>query len=446
MEQQAKAFALVGESSGLVKSQTPSLRQSKVIIGETKPSWKPDDYGEPDMISSTEVAIIGAGPYGLSLAAHLRSAAIPFRIFGSPMESWRKHMPKGMLLKSDGFASNLSDPESSFTLEHFCAQEGIEYHATDMPVRLEAFAAYGLAFQRRFAPELNEKRLTSLECWRGGFRLTFQDSGELTARNVALAVGISHFPYVPPEMENLPAKFLTHSFACGDPEPFLGSRVAVVGGGASALDLAALLHERGASVHLITRQKGLVFQRRLAPGRRSLWKRMRQPSTGIGPGLKSLLYVEYPNLFRHLPANVRVSIVRKHLGPAAGWPMRDRVLGRVPMSLGFRIERAEIAGEQVHLRLSSQDGTVEEHFADHVISATGYKVDLRRLPFFGREMLSRIRHIENAPRLSANFESSIPGLFFLGLASANSFGPMMRFAYGADYTVRKITKHLARRR
>jgi hypothetical protein len=398
------------------------------------------------MIPSTEVAIIGAGPYGLSLAAHLKCAAVPFRIFGSPMESWRKHMPQGMLLKSDGFASNLSDPESSFTLAHFCAQEGIEYHATDVPVRLESFAAYGLAFQRRFAPDLGEKLLTSLECGPGSFQLKFQDGGALTARCVAVAIGISHFRYVPPEMEKLPAKFLTHSFAHGDLERFRGARVAVIGGGASALDLAALLHEQGATVHLIARQKELLFQSRLAPGRRSLWKRIRQPSTGIGPGLKSLLYVEYPNLFRHLPANVRVNIVKTHLGPAAGWPMRDRVFGHVPLSLGFRIERAEIAGDQIRLRLNGLDGTVGEHFADHVISATGYKVDLRRLPFLGQEILSRIRHLENAPMLSANFESSIPGLFFLGLASANSFGPMMRFAYGADYTVRKITKHLAGRR
>jgi len=398
------------------------------------------------MTPSTEVAIIGAGPYGLSLAAHLKGAAIPFRIFGSPMDSWRKHMPKGMLLKSDGFASNLSDPEASFTLAHFCAQEGIEYHPTDVPVRLESFAAYGLAFQRRFAPELQEKSVTSLECSSGGFRLKFEDHDELTARRVAVAVGISHFQYVPPELHHFPSKLLTHSFAHCDLEQFRGAKVAVVGAGASALDLAALLNEQGAMVHLIARQTELAFQSKLAPGRRSLWKRVRQPSTGIGPGLRSFLYAEYPNLFRHLPGNVRVNIVKTHLGPAAGWPTRDRVLGRVPLSLGLQIDRAEISGEQVHLRLTHRDGAVVDHFADHVIVATGYRVDLRRLPFLGQDVLSRVQCLEHAPILSANFESSIPGLYFLGLASANSFGPMMRFAYGADYTTRKIAKHLERRR
>src|SRR5262245_59323462 len=156
------------------------------------------------MTDSTEVANIGAGPYGLSLAAHLHGAQIPFRIFGSPMDSWRKHMPQGMLLKSDGFASNLSYPDASFTLERFCVQEGITYHATELPVRLEAFIAYGLAFQRRFAPELQERNVASLERDGSGFRLTLAGGEQLAAGQVAVAAGITHFAHVPPEFAHLP--------------------------------------------------------------------------------------------------------------------------------------------------------------------------------------------------------------------------------------------------
>ena len=87
-----------------------------------------------------ETAIIGAGPYGLSIAAHFRSRGIPFRIFGRLMDSWLAHMPKGMCLKSDGFASNIYDPEDDFTLQRFCAQQGIEYSDAGIPVRLDTFS------------------------------------------------------------------------------------------------------------------------------------------------------------------------------------------------------------------------------------------------------------------------------------------------------------------
>jgi len=398
------------------------------------------------MTASTEVAIIGAGPYGLSLAAHLGAAAIPHRIFGRPMDSWRNHMPQGMLLKSDGFASSLSDPQSSFTLAHFCAQEGIKYHATDVPVGLESFIAYGLAFQKRFAPDLQPKLVTKLDRLSGGFCLRFEDDEELQARYVAVAVGISHFQYIPPALEHCPSTFVTHSFAHCDLKEFRGARVAVIGAGASALDLAALLNEQGAIVHLIARTEELVFHNRRLPGERTFWEKVRQPSTGIGPGLKSFVYAEYPGLFRRLPGKVRVKIVKTHLGPAAGWPMRDRVVGRVPLSLGFQVSRAEISQELVRLRLTGRDGTVREQVGDHVIVATGYRTDVRRLLFLHEEVLSRIRCLDSAPVLSANFESSIPGLYFLGLASANTFGPLMRFAYGADYTTKKIVSHIVSRR
>jgi len=100
-----------------------------------------------------DVAIVGAGPYGLSIAAHLRHTGVPFRIFGRPMDSWLAHMPKGMMLKSDGFASTIDDPDQKFTLKHFCAERGIEYADVGIPLRLDTFVAFGLAFKEHLVPE-----------------------------------------------------------------------------------------------------------------------------------------------------------------------------------------------------------------------------------------------------------------------------------------------------
>jgi len=133
-----------------------------------------------------ETAIIGAGPYGLSIAAHFRSRSIPFRIFGRPMDSWLAHMPKGMMLKSDGFASNIYDPGSKFTLKQFCTERGIEYADMGIPVRLATFGEYGLAFRDRMVPELEDKVVTGVERSADGFRLQLDDGEEVKARRVVL--------------------------------------------------------------------------------------------------------------------------------------------------------------------------------------------------------------------------------------------------------------------
>src|SRR5271163_838281 len=137
------------------------------------------------------VAIIGAGPYGLSVAAHFRSRGIAFRIFGRPMDSWLAHMPKGMMLKSDGFASDIYDPESAFTLQRFCAERGIEYADSGVPVRLETFAEYGLTFKDRMVPELEDKLVVSVDRLPDGFRLQLEDGETLQARAVVLGVAIT---------------------------------------------------------------------------------------------------------------------------------------------------------------------------------------------------------------------------------------------------------------
>lgn len=392
-----------------------------------------------------QVVIVGAGPYGLSIAAHLKAAGARLRIFGSPMSTWREQMPKGMYLKSDGFASSLSDPQSSFTLKQYCEQEGIGYDDTRIPVSLETFTAYGLEFQRRFVPELEEKQVKEIERDPQGFLISLDSGESLRADRVILAVGITHFSNTPPELRHLPPRLLSHSSAHHDLEAFSGHKVTVLGAGASALDLGALLYEVGADVTLIARRPQVRFHDAPGDKPRPLWQRLRRPQTGIGPGLRSRFYTSAPLLFRCLPGDLRLKIVRTHLGPSAGWPMKERFLGKVRLLLGCSIESAEAHANCIHITLRTADGTTKQHTTEHIIAATGYKADLSKLTFLSEEIRSQVKTLENTPVLSSGFESSVPGLYFVGLAAANMFGPMLRFAYGSDFTARHLSKQMAAR-
>lgn len=387
-----------------------------------------------------DTAIVGAGPYGLSVAAYLRSMGVSFRIFGKPMDSWFSHMPKGMLLKSDGFASNICDPAGKLTLRQFCAERGIEYHDTDVPVKLATFTEYGLTFRERMVPELEEKMVTGLERSAKGFRLTLDTGENFEAERVVMAVGITHYSYVPEVLRGLPGELASHSYAHREPEKFRGRNVTVIGGGSSAIDLAGLLHEVNADVQLVARRQELKFHERRRVGeKRSLWERIRRPQSGLGPGLQSRFYANSPLWFHRLPEDLRLKIVRTHLGPSGGWFAKEMVMGKVPLVMGFTPERAEVRGGKVHLLLRGTDGTTREITTDHVVAATGYKVDLERLKFMSPELRTKIRTTNGSPILSNTFETSVRGLHFIGVSAANSFGPLMRFAYGAGFTAQRLT-------
>lgn len=392
--------------------------------------------------SETEVAIIGAGPYGLALSAYLQEYRVEHRIFGFPMESWRTKMPKGMLLKSHGFASNLYDPHGAYTLKRFCLSNQLAYDDYAVPVPLQTFCAYGLAFQKMFVPDLEEKMVVALERTTSGFLLRLETGEEVHARRIVCAIGIAYFDHVPAVFDGLPSELVTHSSRHHRLDAFKGRDVIVVGAGSSAIDIAWLLHCSGATVRVLARRSYISFGKKLRLPR-TRWDECRAPMSGLGEGWRSRLCTDAPLVFHRMPAWARLKVVQRHLGPAPGWFMRDQVEGQVAFVMNATLVSTAVQNGRVRLRIRRSDSEELELVTDHVIAATGYKVDLARLSFLGA-LRNQIRQVASTPVLTPRFESSVPGVYFIGVAAANSFGPLLRFAYGAQFAAHRVSERLAR--
>jgi thioredoxin reductase len=347
-----------------------------------------------------------------------------------------------MLLKSYPWASSLSDPGTKFTLRNFCTERALPYHDELMPLPLSRFIEYGETFQSRYVPAVERKTLMALEPGASCFRATFDDGETVHARRVVVAVGLQPFKRLPREAAHLPADLCSHSGEYGSLEPLDGKDVIVVGSGSSSSDLAALLHERGILVSLVARRPKLQFADRPRP--RTLIERTIAPMSGIGNGWVLAACANFPHLIRLLSEERRVRLAdTRALGPLGGAFVKDRVVGKVPVWLGHAIQGIETRDGKVLLDLVDADGARHPMRADHVIFATGYKIDVSRLGFLNQALLRQIRMVEQAPQLSAHYETSVPGLHFIGPAAANSFGPVSRFVYGTCYPSRHLAGYLS---
>jgi thioredoxin reductase len=389
-----------------------------------------------------DVAIVGAGPFGLSIAAHLKTRGLNFRIFGKAMENWASRMPKGMMLKSDGFATSLYDPGRRHSYAKYCADHGIPYADLGLPPTAESFVDYGRAFQKALVPTLEERVVTSIEKRDAGYLMKFADGGECLSRSVIVATGLGYFGNVPPPFSGISRQLVSHSSDHHDLSIFKGRKVAVIGSGASAADTAGLLHRAGANTHLISRRPVSFGERMRLP--RTLYDRIRWPTTVIGPNWRSLLLVKLPLVFHRLPLDKRLKLTRTHLSASPGYFTKDMVVGKVTMHSDLSPREAAPDENGVRLKLVDRNGFEQEFLADHVICCTGYRPDLSRLPFLSEELLSSIETVEGVPVLNTWFESSSPGLHFVGALSAPSFGPVVRFACGAEFTAARIARRLAR--
>lgn len=388
------------------------------------------------------VAVIGAGPYGVSIAGHLASAGVDFRIFGRPLQRWQSQMPKGMFLKSEGCASNLSEPSGCRTLARYCADNGLPYSARGMPISLEVFTQYAVSFQRSIAPAVEDVMVTEVEKSGSAFRLRLANGATASAGKVIVATGLEHAAHLPPKLTGLPSELLSHSAEHPDLTRFKGKDITVIGGGQSALETAALLHEGGALVRLLVRKPALVWNQTPRVGDQSVYRRLRHPKSNLGDGLELWFCSNLPMLFRHLPQRIRLERAMRVLGPAGAWWLKDRVVGRLQILLHHEVVKAEALGSRAVLHISQPGGRALHLTTDHIIAATGYRFDLSQLPFLSPTLKSQIRTEHQLPVLSSTLEASVPGLYFTGLASVNSFGPAMRFLHGADYTARIISSHI----
>ena len=385
--------------------------------------------------TACHVAVIGAGPYGLAIAAHLNAAGIETRVFGEAMGFWRKHMPRGMKLRSAWRASHIADHAAALTLDRFAEIHGVE-RVENFPI--ERFIAYGEWFRRNAVPHLDARRIERIESATHGFKLVLADGESVHARRVVIAMGLANQEFRPAEFANVPSELASHSSAHVDFARFRGRRVAVIGRGQSACESAVLLAEAGAEVEIISRGEIIwIGPENLDIRRHDLRWRAREAlaSTGaVGPFPLDRL-VDMPGIVRLLPSGLRDWISIRSLRPAATAWLKPRS-GGMRFNPGRTVVKAQPLGEQIALDL---DNSTRSLF-DHVLLGTGYRIDIAKLGVFAPKLLTRIAHSEGYPILSAGFESSVPGLHFAGSSALKSFGPLMRFVWGAGYTARATTR------
>jgi cation diffusion facilitator CzcD-associated flavoprotein CzcO len=392
-------------------------------------------------MTTCDVTIIGAGPYGLAAGAHLRTIkGLEVRVFGEPMSFWSRYMPVGMILRSNWTATQIATPDESVTLEAYRAASGSHFSA---PVPVDRFVDYGLWYQRQLVPELDQRKIIRVDRNSKGFGLKLEDGEMFNSRRVIVASGIGRFAYRPREFRELPSFLVSHTSEHRDLRQFAGKEVLVVGSGQSALESGALLHEAGADVEIIGRSSGIhwlqgVVSKTLHHRSGNLIRQLLYAPTDVGPAGMSQL-VARPDLLKRLPRALQDKLRRRAVRPAGARWLVGR-LQSVPVRLGRTVVSAASSGARVKVRLD--DGG--ERTGDHILLGTGYRVDISKYEFFDPELIRSIDQFNGYPVLKEGLETSIPGLHILGAPAAWTFGPLMQFVSGTHYASRAILRSVGR--
>jgi len=390
-------------------------------------------------MTNCDIVILGAGPYGLAAAAHLKELkGLEVRVFGEPMSFWERNMPLGMFLRSNWTATQIADPRDVLTLEAFQMARG---NHLSQPVPLDRFIQYGQWYQEKAVPDLDSRKIARIESGPKGFRVSVGDGESFLARRVVVAGGIGSFAWRPPEFDALLPSLASHSSVHRDLAKFAGKKVLVVGGGQSALESAALLHEGGAEAEVVARTHTIhwlqgTLSKTLHHGLGKFVRSVLYAPTDVGPAGISQLMAR-PDLLRHLPRKLQDRLRKRSVRPAGARWLVDR-LKPVPIRLGSFVVDVATVGDRVRIRLN--DGS--ERIVDHVLLGTGYRVDVSKYDFLSPELVQSIRSFNGYPCLEQGLETSVPGLHILGAPAAWSFGPLMQFVSGARYAARALVRRV----
>ena len=390
-------------------------------------------------MSDIDALVVGAGPYGLSISAHLDALGVAHRVVGRPMDTWRAHMPAGMCLKSEPYGSAFAEPGHGHDLEDYSREHGYPYQRRLGPVTLERYLGYGDWFAGRLVPKVEDLTVTRIARVDGGFTVEFEEAGPVRVRQVILATGPLAYVRRPDGLSGLPADLVSHSSDHHRLEKFRGRKVVVIGAGQAALETAALAHEVGAEVTIVARKPEIAWADPV-PETLGLADYVKRPPVRLCEGWRCAFWYN-PAAFRRLPVDMQVRKAHSVLGPMGSWWLRDRVDGVIETVTSHSVLRAVPEGSGVRLLLEGPERSSVT--VDHVIAGTGFRVDLSRLGFLAPELVTSIATRDRFPVVSRAGESNVPGLYFAGPHTAVSLGPGMRFVAGTHRIAAVLARSVA---
>jgi cation diffusion facilitator CzcD-associated flavoprotein CzcO len=386
------------------------LRQDFTWLNLPAKRWVPPQTrdGQPVL----EVAIIGAGMGGLALGASLAQLGIPATLFDRAPAGFEGPWATTARMETLRSPKELTGPALGMPAltfrAWFEAQFGVEaWAALDKIPRLQ-WAEYLRWYRQVLGLDVrNRQRVTDVRPRADGVvELHLQDDANnarayvVFARHVVLATGRDGLggPKLPEWADALPRERWVHSSETWDGERFRGQRVAVIGGGASAMDVAATALEAGAA------RVDLFIRRKVLP---TINKGKGIGSPGMAHGFRALPD-EWKWRFRHY-------INAQQVPPPQGSTLRVSRHANAHFHIGTGVQGASVRSDGA-LRLETTQGPLA---TDAVIFSTGFRLDWALRPEFAT--------IAPCVRLWQDRYTAPAGEEDTELAESPDLGPMFEF-------------------